>query len=148
MSDALREERDLAFTPRVIEVEVPDGRLPFSVAPPQVIVTDRAEPVVPKERAVVAVVPEPVRRRNRAVTFGIAGVAIFLAGWGAVDAVAWISAAFERGVVLGALATAVVAAGVAGAGAVIAHELASLLRLKSVEVVRRRFTAAGLPPRS
>jgi len=146
MSDALREERDLAFTPRVIEVEVPDGRLPFSVAPPQVIVTDRAEPVVPKERAVVAVVPEPVRRRNRAVTFGIAGVAIFLAGWGAVDAVAWISAAFERGVVLGALATAVVAAGVAGAGAVIAHELASLLRLKSVEAVRRRFSAVELSP--
>jgi putative membrane protein len=146
MSDALREDRDLPFTPRVIEMEAPDASMPFSVAPPQVIVTDRAAPVVPSERTVIAAPPEPARRRNRVVTLGIAGVAIFLAGWVAVDAAAWISAAFERGAVLGTLAAAAVAAGVAGAGAVIVHEFASLLRLKSVETVRRRFSDAELSP--
>jgi hypothetical protein len=65
MSDALREDRDLPFTPRVIEMEAPDASMPFFVAPPQVIVTDRAAPVVPSERSVIAAPPEPARRRNR-----------------------------------------------------------------------------------
>jgi putative membrane protein len=111
-----------------------------------VIVTERAAPIVPSERAIIAAPSEGTRGRDRVVTFGIAGVAIFLAGWAAVDAVAWISAAFERGAALGIFAVTALTAGVGGAGVIIARELTSLLRLKSVEAVRRRFSDEGLSP--
>jgi putative membrane protein len=66
-------------------------------------------------------------------------VAVFFVGWLAVDAAGWVSAAFERNSVLGALAATAVTAGIAGAGAVIVRELASLFRLRSVEAIHRRF---------
>jgi putative membrane protein len=109
-------------------------------------VTDRAERVVPIQRAIVAASREPARRRDRIVSFGIAGVAVLLVGWVAVDAAGWISAAFERSAALGILAATAVTAGASGAGAVIARELAGLWRLKSVEAVRRRFSDASLAP--
>jgi uncharacterized membrane protein YcjF (UPF0283 family) len=145
MSDASRV--NIPFAARVIEVEAPDEPAPVAAAPPQVIVTERTEPVVPTQRAIMAGPRERGRpSRDRVATFGIAGVAVFLTGWVAVDAAAWISAAFEHGAALGIFAAAVVTAGVAGAGAVAARELTSLLRLKSVEAVRRRFSDAGLAP--
>jgi putative membrane protein len=145
MSDASRV--NIPFAARVIEVEAPDEPAPVAAAPPQVIVTERTEPVVPTQRAIMAGPRERGRpSRDRVASFGIAGVAVFLTGWVAVDAAAWISAAFEHGAALGIFAAAVVTAGVAGAGAVVARELTSLLRLKSVEAVRRRFSDAGLAP--
>jgi putative membrane protein len=144
MSDATRV--DIPFAARIIEVEAPDDSAPLAAAQPQVFVTERTEPVVPTERAIVAAPRERAPSRDRVVTFGIAGVAVFLTGWVAVDAAAWISAAFEHGAALGIFAATAVTAGVAGAGAVIARELASLLRLKSVEAVRRRFSDAALAP--
>jgi putative membrane protein len=81
------------------------------------------------------------------VTFGLLGVAVFFVGWLTVDAIGWISAAFERSSALGTVAAAALAAGVAGAGAVIARELGSLFRLKSVEAIHRRLAAPdGIPP--
>jgi putative membrane protein len=135
---------DTKLAVRVIEVEAPDA--PVGPAPaPQVIVTERIEPVVPSERAIVAS-QSPPARRDRLVSFGIAGVGIFLTGWVLVDAAAWISGAFEHGAALGILAASAVTLGVAGAGAVVAREVASLMRLKSVEAVRRRFSDASLSP--
>jgi putative membrane protein len=146
MSDASRADRDMPLTVRVIEVEAQDDPAPLSAVPPQVIVTERAEPIVPSERAIISAPSEEGRRRDRVVTFGIAGVAIFLTGWAVVDAAAWISAAFERGAALGFFALTAVTAGVGGAGVIIARELTSLLRLKNVEAVRRRFSDQGLSP--
>jgi putative membrane protein len=65
---------------------------------------------------------------------------VLVAGWAAVDAAAWISAAFEHSAALGVLAAVAVMAGVAGAGAIVAREAVSLFRLRSVEAVRRRFS--------
>jgi len=145
MSDALQEGRGLPLAPRVIEVEVAEAPAPF--IPPRVLVTDRAEPIVPSERAIVVAVPsEPARRRDRVVSLGIAGLTVLVGTWMAVDVATWISSAFDHGTALGVLAAAAVAAGVAGAGALIARELASLLRLKSVEAVRRMFSDADLSP--
>jgi putative membrane protein len=59
--------------------------------------------------------------------------------WFAVDAVSWVSAAFDHGAALGALAAVAVAAGVAGAAAVITREATSLFRLRSVEAIQERF---------
>jgi putative membrane protein len=140
-------ERLAPLSARVIEIDASDDLSTLHAAAPQVILTERTEPVTPTERAVVPRVTfEPVRRRDRVVTFGVAGVAVFVVGWLAVDAAGWVSAAFERGAALGVLAATAVTAGVAGAGAVIARELGSLFRLKSVEAIHRRLADDRVPP--
>jgi putative membrane protein len=107
---------------------------------PRIIPTERTEPVTPSEPApVVVVAPDAPRRRDRVMTFGLAGVAALFVGWLAVDAVGWIAAAFERSTALGVLAATAVTAGVAGAGAVIARELGSLFRLRNVEAIHRQL---------
>ena len=144
MSDPSRAP-DTAFSPRVIEAD--NDTAPLRPLGPQVIVTERTDPITPSERAVVlSVAPEPARRRDRIITLGLAGVTVFFVGWLAVDAAAWISAAFERSVSLGVLAATAVTAGVAGAVAVIAREVVSLFRLKNVEEIHRRFARDGVAP--
>jgi putative membrane protein len=140
-------DRLAPLTARVIEIDASDDLSTLHAVAPQVILTERTEPVTPTERAVVPRVTfEPARRRDRVVTFGVAGVAVFVVGWLAVDAAGWVSAAFERGAALGVLAATAVTAGVAGAGAVIARELGSLFRLKSVEAIHRRLADDRVPP--
>ena len=146
MTDASLADRAVPFAPRVIEMDTRDEPASTPAPSPRVTATERAEPVVPAERVTIPAAVEPARRRDRVITFGIAGVAVFLAGWAAVDAVGWVSAAFARSGALGFLALTALIAGLSGAGAVIARELASLLRLKSVEAVRRRFSDQGAPP--
>jgi uncharacterized membrane protein YcjF (UPF0283 family) len=130
MSD--QPERGVAPAARVIEMDAPDDRAPLRSLRPQLIATERTEAITPSEPALPALPPVPPRRRDRVMTFGLGGVAVLFVGWLAVDAVAWIVAAFERSAALGVLAAVAVAAGVAGGGAVIARELISLFRLKNV----------------
>jgi len=138
MSD--QADRGVAPTARVIEVDAAEDRAPRRPLAPRIIPTERTEPVTPSEPAPVAVVaPDAPRRRDRVMTFGLAGVAALFVGWLAVDAVGWIAAAFERSTALGVLAATAVTAGVAGAGAVIARELGSLFRLRSVEAIHRQL---------
>jgi putative membrane protein len=135
------------LTARVIEVEAADDVTPRRPLAPRIIPTERSERVTPSEPAPVAVVARDApRRRDRVMTFGLAGVAVLVVGWLAVDAVGWIAAAFERSTALGLLAATAVTAGVAGAGAVIARELGSLFRLKSVEAIHRRLADDRVPP--
>jgi putative membrane protein len=147
MNDPWRSDPDAPPTARVIEVDLMDDIAPLRVAPPQVIATERTERITPAEPAIVPVAARaPARHRDRVVTLGIAGVAVFFVGWLAVDAVGWIAAAFERSTALGVLAATAVTAGVAGAGAVVARELGSLFRLRSVEAIHQRFADhRGLP---
>ena len=132
---------------RVIEVDAAGDVAPRRPLAPRVIPTERTERVTPSEPAPVAVVaPDAPRRRDRVMTFGLAGVAVLFVGWLAVDAVGWIAAAFERSTAWGILAAAAVTAGVAGAGAVIARELGSLFRLKSVEAIHRQLADGRVSP--
>ena len=57
-----------------------------------------------------------------------------------VDAVGWVSSAFQHSPVLGVLAGVAVAGGIAGAGAIIGRELTSLFRLKTVEAIHQRLS--------
>jgi putative membrane protein len=134
--------RSSAMRPRVVEVEPSPDIAPLRVEPaPQVFVSERTERVVPTVPVAAPIaVYAPPRRRSRVVPFGLAGLAVFFAGWFTVDAIGWISAAFERGMALGVMAASVVAAGVGGAGAIIGHELTSLWRLKSVEAIQLRLS--------
>lgn len=144
MSDPSRAP-DTPFAPRVIEAD--NDMAPLRPPRPQVIATERTDPVTPSERAMVpSVPPAPARRRDRVITLGLAGVTVFFIGWLMVDAAGWISAAFERSAALGMLAATAVTAGVAGAGVVIAREVVSLFRLKNVEEIHRRFADDGVAP--
>ena len=143
MSD--QSEHGPALTARVIEADAAEAAMPRPLAP-QIIPTERTEPVTPSEPALPALARAAPRRRDRVMTFGVAGVALFLVGWLAVDAVGWIVAAFERSAALGVLAATAVAAGVAGGGAIIARELGSLLRLRNVEAIHRRLADGRLLP--
>jgi putative membrane protein len=143
MSDQSEDRAPLGA--RVIEVDAAAAAAPQPLAP-QIIPTDRTEPITPSEPALPAVARAAPPRRDRVMTFGLAGVALLLVGWLAVDAVGWIVAAFERSATLGVLAATAVAAGVAGGGAVIARELGSLLRLRNVEAIHRRLTDGRLLP--
>jgi putative membrane protein len=140
-------DREAPVSARVIEVDVAEAAAPLPPLAPRVIPTDTTGPVTPSEPLVPATrTPAPVRRRNRVVALGVAGVAVFFAGWLVVDAIGWVSAAFERGTAMGAFAATVLAAGVAGAGALIVHELASLFRLRNVEAIHRRFATGSVLP--
>jgi putative membrane protein len=142
-----RATRDALSRVRVIEVDDAGRNAPLPPLAPQVIPTERSEPITPTEPpALPAVVPAPARRRDGVVTLGIAGVAVFFVGWLAVDAVGWISGAFERSTALGVLAATALTAGVAGVGAVLARELASLFRLRSVEAIHRQFATDRVAP--
>src|SRR5262249_59429782 len=102
---------------RVIEIDAPEQALrPYGLeVVAKVIETERTDPIRPSEPAPLpALVPAPPRRRDRVVAFGVAGVAVFFVGWLVVDAVAWVSTAFERGPTLGTLAAVAVAAGGGG----------------------------------
>jgi putative membrane protein len=144
MSDQSEDRAPLGA--RVIEVDAAAAAAPPQPLAPQIIPTERTAPITPSEPALPAVARAAPPRRDRVMTFGVAGVALLLVGWLAVDAIGWIVAAFERSAALGVLAATAVAAGVAGGGAVIARELGSLLRLRIVEAIHRRLTDGRLLP--
>ena len=87
-----------------------------------------------------ALAEEPKRRRDRTISFALAGLSVFVVGWLLVDAVGWVSSAFQHSPVLGVLAGVAVAGGIAGAGAIIGRELTSLFRLKTVEAIHQRLS--------
>ena len=131
-----------ALGPRVIEVEDERGFRPPPLEPaPRVIATQVTERVVPSEPVnLPAVAEEPKRRRDRIISFALAGLSVFFVGWLVVDAVGWVSSAFQHSSVLGVLAGVAVAGGIAGAGAIIGRELTSLFRLKTVEAIHQRLS--------
>jgi putative membrane protein len=81
----------------------------------------------------------PARRGSRLAKFAILGLAAGFAGWLGVDMYLWLASAFAYSPGLGWLAAVAAAAGIAGAGALIAREVRSFLALKNVEVHQRRF---------
>ena len=128
-----------SLRPQVLEMDLALEN-PLRVEGPRVILTDFTERIQPREPARTTIVaPVPAGRGDRVVGLGLAGIGAFVALWFAVDAVSWISAAFDHSTSLGVLAAAAVGAGLAGAGAVIAREATSLFRLRSVEAIQERF---------
>jgi putative membrane protein len=139
MSEAAREEPPVIV--RVIEAEG-EEEWPAAAPSPRIILDARTDPVVPGERAALTVAPPP--RRNRLGSIAGVAIAVGLAGWFAIDAVNWVAAAFAQGTAFGTLAAVALVAGLGGAGALIARELASLMRLRNVEAVRLRLSDARL----
>jgi putative membrane protein len=132
--------------PRVIEAEERDViRTSAPRLGPQVIESERSDRIVPAPPPARAVTQAPAKRRG--LSLGLAGLGVFFAGWLVVDSYWWIAAAFERSTLLGMLAATAVTAGIVGAGAIIAREMRSLWRLRSVESVRARLADDVIRPR-
>src|SRR5262249_15519272 len=146
MSDQSEDRAPLGA--RVIEVDAAAAAAPPQPLAPQIIPTERTEPITPSEPALPAVARAAPPRRDRVMTFGVAGGALRFVGWLAGAALGWVVAPLQPRAALGgaAAAAAAVAAGVAGGGAVIARELGSLLRLRNVEAIHRRLADGRLLP--
>ena len=111
--------------PRIIETEE-TGRLELSV------------PLLPQ-----ANLPSPPATRSRwPVAAAATGIGILLAAVLGIDVVQFIDGAFAHGTVLGVVAATAVGAGCAGVGYWLATELRGLLRLHSVERLRRLMPSA------
>ena len=142
-----------ALKPRVIEEdvqEVADGtRQPPPPPPvvPRVIETERTERIEPVQAAPVPMVPMPPQAPEPRHSWAVAGLGLCFAGWLVVDAWWWVAAAFERSAALGGIAALAMAAGVAGAGAIVAREIKSLWQLRDVESVRKRLDQEIIRPR-
>jgi len=130
--------------PRVVMMEISQksGTLQAEALAPQVIATaqtGRIVPAAPAEPQLAPTGPALLRRRSPAMKLGLIGMAAAFVGWLGVDVYLWIASAFEHSATLGWMATAAAAAGVAGAGLVIARELKSFFALKSVEANQQRI---------
>jgi putative membrane protein len=125
---------------RVIEIDEADANAGVRAAP-RVVVTERTEAIVPTEPAprLPAVMHPETPRRDRFLKIALGAIAVGLLGWLTIDAIEWIAAAFARSTGLGLAATAALAAGLGGAGAIIARDLTSLFRLRSVEAIHDRL---------
>jgi putative membrane protein len=145
MSEVVHGDRETPLQPRVTEAEDAAEQPLVRSAAPQVFPTDDIEAVLPRQIHL----PEPSQakpKRDRLITLGMGAVAVFFIGWLMIDAASWVSAAFERSVLLGLFASAAVIAGVAGAGVVSLREAISLFQLKNVESIRRRLADERLAP--
>jgi putative membrane protein len=136
--------------PRVIADEAAEDARPFATPQaPLVMETEETERIVPRERAAVAQTFAPAvktRLRDNWVRLGLYGLGLAFVGWLAIDAYLWINSAFTSSIALGAVASAVVAAGFGGAALIIGREMKSFFALKSVEEHQKRFADENLRP--
>jgi putative membrane protein len=145
MSDERRD--DSVPHPRVIEIERDVVTLRTDTLSPRVIATDatsRIVPVAPPAKAGAARPAQP-RRKRPLITAGLAAIGVFLVGGLALGTVDWVTSLFERSAALGALAAALLASGVSGAGLIAWYELSSLFMLESVERIQRRLSPEASP---
>src|SRR5262249_59688376 len=93
MSDQSEDRAPLGA--RVIEVDAAAAAAARQPLAPQIIPTERTEPITPSEPALPAVARAAPRRRDRVMTFGVAGAAPLLVGWLAVAPLRPVVAAFQ-----------------------------------------------------
>ena len=144
---------ETSLGPRVIEVEATQPERPPEIEGPKqrVIETDTIGPITPTEPSQKLPAPTelaPERRLRRGVKFALAGIVASVVSWLVIDAIDWIVTAYARNMALGILASTAAVAGAIGAGYVIASELRSFLRLRSVEAMQQQFSndISRIPP--
>jgi putative membrane protein len=129
--------------PRVFTMEAeqePAGVTAEPLAPRVIATADfgRIVPAPPPELPAAASPPRG-RRQSLAVRLGLAGLVAAFCGWLGIDLYLWIASAFDFSTRLGWAAAAATAAGIAGAGAIIAHEMRSYFAIKNVEATQQRL---------
>lgn len=136
-------EYEDTLRPRVIVMETPlDPGVGAESLAPRVTATAQTGRIVtapPAEPQTLTTVPGRRRRTSLTVKLGLAGLVAAFCGWLGIDLYLWIASAFKFSTGLGWAATAAAAAGIAGAGAMIAHEMRSYLAIKNVEATQQRL---------
>src|SRR5262249_16833196 len=117
-------------------------------AGPQVIATEQSGPVTPSAPPALlpAVTPVAPRRRDRIITLGFTGVAVFLLGWLTLAPLHLVPGPFARRPPPRGPPPPPATAGVAGAGVIIGREPGSLFKLKSVEAIHQKFAGGDVAP--
>ena len=132
--DMLRPRVVVMETPQHSDVGIAEALAPRLIATAQ---TGRIVPGPPAEQQPAAAVPNRRRRYSLTMKLGLAGLIAAFCGWLGVDLYLWVASAFNFSIRLGWAATAVAAAGIAAAGAMIAHEVRGYLTLKNVEATQQ-----------
>jgi putative membrane protein len=136
---------DQTLRPQVFVMEMPQGSDVSAAEPlaPRVTATAQTGRIVPAPPAELPRTTTARRRRRYGLTMklGLAGLIAAFCGWLVIDLYLWIAAAFNFSTGLGWAATTAAAAGIASAGAIVAHEIRSYLTLKDVEATQRRLAA-------
>ena len=122
--------------PRDFAAGTPESIAPRVIATAQ---TGRIIPAAPVETQPAQLLLGRSRRYSLAIRLGLTGLIVAFCGWLGVDLYLWIASAFDHSAGLGWVATALVAAGVGAAGAIIAHEIRSFFALKKIEENQQRF---------
>jgi putative membrane protein len=135
-SDELRPQVVVMQTPQHSDAGVAEPLAPRLIATAQ---TGRIVPVPPVEPQPATAVPGRRRRYSLTMKLGLAGLIAAFCGWLGVDLYLWVASAFNFSTGLGWAATTAAVAGIAAAGAMIAHEMRGYLALKSVEANQQRL---------
>jgi putative membrane protein len=134
---------DRTLRPQVFVMEAPQATDDIAVESltPRVTATAQTGRIVPAPPPELLAIASPTRRRRTslAVRVGIAGLIAAFCGWLGIDLYLWIASAFDFSKGLGWVAAAAATAGIAGAGAIIAHELRSYFAIKNVEATQQRL---------
>jgi putative membrane protein len=135
-ADTLRPQVVVMETPQTSGVGVAEPLAPRLIATAQ---TGRIVPAPPAEPQPAAAEPGRWRRYSLTMKLGSAGLIAAFCSWLGVDLYLWVASAFNFSTGLGWTATAAAAAGIAAAGAIIAHEMRGYLVLKNVEANQQRL---------
>jgi putative membrane protein len=132
---------DDTLRPRVMTIDAPLGATADTLSGPRVIATAQTGKVVPAPAEARAPAVQAKRRRgSTAVRLGMTGFGIAVCAWLGIDLYLWIDSAFNSSPMLGYAASAAAGLGIAGALAIIGHEMRTYLALKNVEANQQRFT--------
>lgn len=133
---------DQPMRPRVMTTDAPSGAGADTIAGPRVIASAQTGKVVPAPAAEPRPLVDATKRRrgSAAVRLGMTGLGIAVCAWLGIDLYLWIDSAYASSVALGYAASAAAGLGIAGALALIAHEMRTYLALKNVEANQQRFT--------
>lgn len=135
------DHHDEPLQPRVLTAEAPVSADAEPIAGPRVFSTAQTGRIVPAPPAAPRPAATVVKRRRRsaAIRFGLAGLSVAVCAWFGIDLYLWIDAAFNSSPMLGYAASGAAGLGIAGALALIAHEMRTYLALKNVEANQQRF---------
>jgi putative membrane protein len=137
-----RDEPDVTLRPRVVVMDAPENTVGMAEPPaPRVITTEQTGRIVASAPSVPPLATAAPDRRRHGLTMrlGLAGLTFAFCGWLGVDLYQWIASAFAYSSGLGWAAALASTTGIAGAGAIIVHEMRSYLALKDVEANQQRL---------
>lgn len=129
---------DDMLRPQVVVMEKPqhsDAGAAEPLAPRLIttVQTGRIVPAPPVEPPPATAVPGGRGRPSLMMNLGLTGLLVAFCGWLGIDLYLWVASAFNFSSGLGWAAIAAAVAGIAAAGAMIAHEMRGYLALKSLE---------------